>query len=37
MVKMKSFSKGLQMSDYIKWFSELSIEDVDLVGGKMPL
>ncbi len=22
------------MSDYIKWFSELSIEDVDLVGGK---
>jgi pyruvate,water dikinase len=34
MVKMKSFSKGLQMSDYIKWFSELSIEDVDLVGGE---
>lgn len=22
------------MSDYIKWFNELSIEDVDLVGGK---
>ena len=22
------------MSDYIKWFSELSIEDVELVGGK---
>ena len=22
------------MSDYIKWFSELSIEDVDLAGGK---
>ncbi len=22
------------MSQYIKWFNELSIEDVDLVGGK---
>ena len=22
------------MSDYIKWFNELGIEDVDLVGGK---
>ena len=22
------------MSEYIKWFNELSIKDVDLVGGK---